>query len=169
MFYSKNKFEKLVHVVGFIIRIYHDARSVEHQICVKLTVKYEIYLNWHLYMQQQGDWFSEFCFIQWTCICTAIILQSFVIGVSTTSHINWNNINWISLFHKHSVKDGVLVPIYCILTKENIYSYLLKIVKKKWNVSNKLQFQRGHFLSSCRQVIWIILSTVQQYMWRMSL
>jgi len=26
-FYSKNKFEKLVHLIGFIIRIYHDARS----------------------------------------------------------------------------------------------------------------------------------------------
>ena len=31
-FYSKNKFEKLVHLVGFIIRIYHDARSAERQI-----------------------------------------------------------------------------------------------------------------------------------------
>jgi len=30
-FYSKNKFEKLVHLFGFIIRIYHDARSPEHQ------------------------------------------------------------------------------------------------------------------------------------------
>jgi len=30
-FYSKNKFEKLVHVVGFIIRIYHDARSHKRQ------------------------------------------------------------------------------------------------------------------------------------------
>jgi len=30
-FYSKNKFEKLVHLVGFIIRIYHDARSSERQ------------------------------------------------------------------------------------------------------------------------------------------
>ena len=26
-FYSKNKFGKLVQLVGFIIRIYHDARS----------------------------------------------------------------------------------------------------------------------------------------------
>jgi len=26
-FYSKNKFEKFVHLIGFIIRIYHDARS----------------------------------------------------------------------------------------------------------------------------------------------
>jgi len=31
-FYSKNKFEKLVHLVGFIIRIYHDARLSEYQI-----------------------------------------------------------------------------------------------------------------------------------------
>ena len=31
-FYSKNKFEKLVLLVGFIIRIYHDARSPERQI-----------------------------------------------------------------------------------------------------------------------------------------
>ena len=31
-FYSKNKFEKLVHLVGFIIRFYEDARSPEHQI-----------------------------------------------------------------------------------------------------------------------------------------
>jgi hypothetical protein len=31
-FYSKNKLEKLVHLVGFIIRIYHDARPPESQI-----------------------------------------------------------------------------------------------------------------------------------------
>jgi len=31
LFCSKNKFEKLVHLVGFIIRIYHDARSPERQ------------------------------------------------------------------------------------------------------------------------------------------
>jgi len=31
-FYSKNKFEKLVHLIGFSIRIYHDARSAERQL-----------------------------------------------------------------------------------------------------------------------------------------
>ena len=31
-FYSKNKFEKSVHLVGFIIRIYHDARASVRQI-----------------------------------------------------------------------------------------------------------------------------------------
>jgi len=30
-FYSKNKFEKLVHLVGFIVGIFHDARSPECQ------------------------------------------------------------------------------------------------------------------------------------------
>ena len=31
-FYLKNKFEELVHLVGFIIRIYHDARSPDHKL-----------------------------------------------------------------------------------------------------------------------------------------
>jgi len=31
-FYSKNKFKKLVYIVGFIIRICHDTRSSERQI-----------------------------------------------------------------------------------------------------------------------------------------
>jgi len=30
-FYSKNKFEKSIHLVGFTIRIYYDARSPERQ------------------------------------------------------------------------------------------------------------------------------------------
>ena len=30
-FYSKNKFQKLAHLFGFIIGIYHDARSAERQ------------------------------------------------------------------------------------------------------------------------------------------
>jgi len=38
-FYSENKFQKLVHLVGFIIRIFHDARSSECQtqnVCLRL-------------------------------------------------------------------------------------------------------------------------------------
>ena len=40
--YSKNKFEKLVQLVGFIRRIYHDARSPERQsciICVQISLR----------------------------------------------------------------------------------------------------------------------------------
>ena len=37
-FYSKNKFEKLVHLVGFIIRIYHDAQSSECQMLCTLHI-----------------------------------------------------------------------------------------------------------------------------------
>jgi len=36
-FYSKNKFENLVHLLGFIIRIYHDARSPARQIHLQYT------------------------------------------------------------------------------------------------------------------------------------
>jgi hypothetical protein len=35
-FYSKNKFEKLVHLVGFIIRTYDRARSPERETCDSL-------------------------------------------------------------------------------------------------------------------------------------
>jgi len=36
--FSKNKFEKLVHLVGFIIRIYHDARSPERQMLLSVCI-----------------------------------------------------------------------------------------------------------------------------------
>ena len=40
-FYSKNKFEKLLHLFDFIIRIYHDARSPERQIhCLRYYFQY---------------------------------------------------------------------------------------------------------------------------------
>jgi hypothetical protein len=38
-FYSKNKFKKLVHLVGFFIRIYHEARSAEC-LTLKKCLKY---------------------------------------------------------------------------------------------------------------------------------
>ena len=44
-FYSKNKFEKLVHLVGFIIRIYHDARSSECQVLITFFL-FVYFLTW---------------------------------------------------------------------------------------------------------------------------
>jgi len=39
-FYSKNKYGKLMHLVGFIVRIDHDARSPERQIRFTRNVPY---------------------------------------------------------------------------------------------------------------------------------
>jgi len=67
-FYSKNKFEKLVHLFGFVIRIYHDARSAERQtgsvyrwvvetelyqllLCILNSVRWFI---WQIYLCCQG-------------------------------------------------------------------------------------------------------------------
>jgi hypothetical protein len=53
-FYSKNKFEKLVHLVWFIIRIYHDAWSHERQAPALLPSEWTIRCvywmeqQWHL-------------------------------------------------------------------------------------------------------------------------
>jgi len=44
-FYSKNKFEKLVNLVGFILRIYYDARSPEQQ-TINLYVHFSVIEWW---------------------------------------------------------------------------------------------------------------------------
>ena len=38
-FYSKNTFEKLVHLDGFIIGIYYDARSPERQTDILIYIR----------------------------------------------------------------------------------------------------------------------------------
>jgi hypothetical protein len=48
-FYSKNKCEELIHLVGFIIRIYHGARSSERQILVLILVLFASRLNYCCY------------------------------------------------------------------------------------------------------------------------
>jgi hypothetical protein len=63
-FYSKNKFEKWMHLFGFIIRIYHNARSPECQI--------------HLMSQRQWQNYNNTCtcnnhFINFKYICNGKI------------------------------------------------------------------------------------------------
>ena len=52
-FYSKNKFEKLVHLIDFIIRIYRDARSSECHIFLNCLMEYGqhvlLIIKWNLY------------------------------------------------------------------------------------------------------------------------
>ena len=49
-FYSKNKFEILRHLVGFIIRIYHDSRSRERQ---RLKYLYNAYRSTKYLVKEQ--------------------------------------------------------------------------------------------------------------------
>jgi len=62
-FYFKNKFEKLVHLVGFVIRIYHDARSPERQtdkyVCTSPGRKTYNRIGYFL-MLASGRWHSRF-------------------------------------------------------------------------------------------------------------
>ena len=63
-FYFKNKFEKLVYLVGFIIRIYHDARSPERQIWKQLDRKCYTALTLHILLRSKWPSFI----IQYTYI-----------------------------------------------------------------------------------------------------
>jgi hypothetical protein len=68
-FHSKNKFEKLVHLVGFIIRIYHDARPPERQKLNKTMC--QISQSW-----KQYDSYSLGPFTVHSCLCVYQTHQS---------------------------------------------------------------------------------------------
>ena len=96
-FYSKNKFEKLVHLVGFIINIYHDARPPEHQISVasRLSCQHAIdkKLNWIEWLLKNGSvngiWFQK----SWNlgapsyCDCVSLLVEQPVLVSSIYIYI----------------------------------------------------------------------------------
>jgi len=57
-FYSKNQFEKLVHLVGFVTRIYHDALSHVRQ---SLEIKWKGVLYLHLVVKTEESWEIPHC------------------------------------------------------------------------------------------------------------
>ena len=70
--YSKNKLEKLVHLVGFIIRIYHNARSPERQInkillCLKANVYVLLSFSYVIWLHAI---FTTLNLISSLCLCT---------------------------------------------------------------------------------------------------
>jgi len=75
-FYSKNKFEKLVHLVGFIIRIYHDAWSPERQ-----TEKTFFFC---LVRRHTEGKLNYWCFWSRVAVC---LLNSWI-GTSSSFHCN---------------------------------------------------------------------------------
>ena len=68
--YSKNKFEKLVLLVGFIIRIYHDARSSKRQNLLVFTCSLILNFGCHSVKKKNNN--NNFLFFAtpvWTSIC----------------------------------------------------------------------------------------------------
>ena len=69
-FYSKNKFEKLVHLVGFITRIWHDARSPERQNqivciwCIWQMIMNFFLLDWYDRLLCNDIWFERPSYLQ---------------------------------------------------------------------------------------------------------
>jgi len=56
-FYFKNKFARLVHLVGFVIRFYHDTWSPERQINTSTwEVKYKVLGNFKVKIIKYVKW-----------------------------------------------------------------------------------------------------------------
>jgi len=76
-FYSKNKFEKLVHLLGFIIKIYHDARSPERQmrnispLCLCKTILLFFFIGSLLVVRKwRGLWEQRLVVLPTLCCCS---------------------------------------------------------------------------------------------------
>ena len=97
-FYSKNKFEKLVHLVGFIIRIYHDAWSPERQIWKQLDrSNYTVRTLRTLHTLLRSKWPS-------------FIVQYTYVG---STHIGDNSFKQVSCNVKlHCMKPALRFPIW---------------------------------------------------------
>jgi len=66
-FYSKNKFEKLVHLIGFITRIYYNARSSECQNCT-------LYVGLSAPFQEGEQRIVFMCFQEWPVLFLKICI-----------------------------------------------------------------------------------------------
>ena len=120
-FYSKNKLVKLVHLVSFIIRIYHDARSPERQ---RLTYNLILLL-------------FALCLPLWcvTAFCVrlnsfrtfvAILIVKFIYGWLLSWHLiiseNWSSLYFVFIYSAvfivaalcfASVCNKPLLPLLC--------------------------------------------------------
>jgi hypothetical protein len=112
-FYSKNKFERLVHLVGFIIRIYHDAQSPERQI----------------YMR----WLSIFCYVEQNKVILQLLeLQSENFNSSKSSATL--DIEWVS----HA--KAYLHPFNQLQWVENIYLCVEKVNVRWFSLSTSFLY-----------------------------
>jgi len=119
-FYSKNKFEKLVHLVGFIIRMYHDARSPERQIC-HLVLNHSVFIV--TYYTQWQIRFHGYRLVESRAGLDThrIVTSSFSIvlplsGVLWTDWIMWTRI--ITVFHVWLTLFRVSNPAGVIIVEE---------------------------------------------------
>ena len=105
-FYSKNKCEKLVHLVGFIIRIYHDARSSE--------------CHMHYFIRCQslpGDWkgiwkFDLDVYVNQNCRVKCMsTISSFIDISSVPFRLTWRQADVIKIIGTLKSEHKLLIPV----------------------------------------------------------
>ena len=106
-FYSKNKFEKLVHLVGFIIRFSHDARSPERQTLLQIRV----FQHWNL-TSEGGCRHRDFLYFFFSATFPWQLL-----GKHLTLYFELNSISRSGLYCDHSrLRPNKILMQDCIPT-----------------------------------------------------
>jgi len=118
-FYSKNKFEKLVKIFGFIIRIYHNARSPERQthknIGFKIRHVNKLKLERLLYCLDSGGYRKR--------LKTMLVCRYFITSHAGNTHVSQLYSFVVTLFtcmwHSFS-KKGKAFPVHAMKSYRDI-------------------------------------------------
>ena len=164
-FYSKNKFEKLVHLVGFIIRIYHYAQSPEHQFITMhshLNISLSLHSQWtsiYHYAQSMNINLS-LCTVTWTSIYH--YAQSMNINLSLCT------VTWTSTYH-YAQSMNINLSL-CTVTLTSIYHYAqsmdinLSLCTVTWtSICHYAQSPEHQFVTARSMNINLSLRTVNEH------
>ena len=115
--YSKNKLEKLEHLVGFIKRIYHDARSPESQINVEVEPVSSFADTWWWRNGYVNSWMIETdCRPKFVLLCPSRDRCVKVVGCCSFS--------FLSLIHLHlfvfCAPLCLSLPLYVIFLSQSL-------------------------------------------------
>jgi hypothetical protein len=94
--------------------------------------------------------------------CAAVITgipPCYVVGGSDTGNVSRDRFS-----HKRNANVGRAVTDNPFWLRENILTDEKWTINMRWQTNDNLR--RMHFRLNCRQVIWIIVSNIQQYKWR---
>ena len=147
-FYSKNKFEKLIHLVDFIIRIYHDARSIERQ--KSRSVNF-LLCNWHRAVNISCPTSKHFLTPPISTVAQTATAQ---VSHSYTTQANYN-FNYFNTCTVH-------VLLFCTMTNKCIINWqicqlivhLLVIAQNTISIFEPPCFQTTHWKKSFRTERW---------------
>jgi len=120
-FYSKNKFEKLLYLVGFIIRIYHVALSSECHILKIVSVRLSLLpppstAPWQQVSTPTCDFFTHWCLfyaVRKAADVSRVFMRVQITLVCNSQSIFGINVLLLELYHSYGLNAAWNCKLTC--------------------------------------------------------